>query len=271
MTENAPRSVCLVILMIAAIALPLMHTAEPPPELEKEPPILEVPPDPCATSATNPNGYDACLGLDAAGSMNANTMCPGSSTPGSCPIADLTNYVDYGSTHTTTTFYGNLTYGVTSSPTYDDDDVYKFTIPWGYGVDVSVEWNGTHDMLDAWMGTSCGTSQYNCNNLGSDGRGGHGAYMSSQGNDVSGQDVYVWLDCYSSYCNAATYANDYMLNITTWPADNGVPGDWNRGPTLLELYDGCTFGPPNQNCDGSYTYWSQKTGTFTVSLSLIHI
>jgi len=89
--------------------------------------------------------------------------------------------------------------------------------------------------------------------------------MSSQGNDVSGQDVYVWLDCYSVYCNPANYANDYMLNITTWPADNGVPGDWNRGPTLLELYDGCTFGPPNQNCDGTYTYWSQKTGTFTVS------
>ena len=41
MNENAPRSVCLVILMIAAVALPLMQTG-PPPELEVKPAKEEV-------------------------------------------------------------------------------------------------------------------------------------------------------------------------------------------------------------------------------------
>ena len=69
MNENAPRSVCLVVLMIAAIALPLMQTG-PPAELEVVPAKEEVAANPC-------QGYDACLGLDAGGYNGRNEVCPG--------------------------------------------------------------------------------------------------------------------------------------------------------------------------------------------------
>lgn len=259
MRSDVARSIALVMLMIVSVQMPMFDNAEEPAELKEEKVVMESPADPCL-------GYDACLGVDAGGYMNANTICPGGTATGSCAIMDLTNYVDYGSTTTSTSFYGSLEGGQTTDPTYDDDDIYKLTVPWGYGFDITFDWNGTNDMMDVYMGLSCGTSYSSCNDLDTSGASGMGESMSTSGSTVDGLEVFIWIECYSVYCSSASgFVNDYRMTFDTWPADNGVPGDWSAGATLLELYDGCTFGPPNQDCSGSSTYWTTKTGTFTVS------
>ncbi|MCK5868175.1 MAG: hypothetical protein KAG07_01990, partial [Candidatus Thalassarchaeum sp.] len=58
MNENAPRSVCLAILMIASIALPLLDAQTEPPELRDSKDKMDSPPSPC-------QGYDACRGTEA--------------------------------------------------------------------------------------------------------------------------------------------------------------------------------------------------------------
>ena len=90
MRSDVARSIALVMLMIVSVQMPMFDNAEEPAELKEEPAIEMVAQNPC-------QGYDACLGLDAGGYNSRNTMCVGSSTAGSCPVANLSSYIDYGS------------------------------------------------------------------------------------------------------------------------------------------------------------------------------
>ena len=262
MNENAPRSVCLVVLMIAAIALPLMQTADPPPMLEKEPPVMETPQSPCL-------GHDACTGEDAGGYNARNEICPptqlNASGGNGCPVIDLSSYIDYGSGETTTVFWGSLE-GFSSNT--DDDDVYSFLVPWGYGVNATFTWNNSNDMADGGMGLGAGScTSYSCpgGRIMYDGDGDADIALTSMGTDVSGQIVELYIDCYYAYCPVNTAnPHEYRLEIVTWPSDGGGYGDWSQGEEILSMYDGCTF-TSHTNCDGSATYWpDHKTDTFTL-------
>ena len=99
MRSDVARSIALVMLMIVSVQMPMFDNAEEPVELKEEPILEMAPANPC-------QGYDACLGLDAGGYSGRNEICVGSTTAGSCPVANLTSYVDYGSTSSCTTLYG---------------------------------------------------------------------------------------------------------------------------------------------------------------------
>ena len=138
MRSDVARSIALVMLMIVSVQMPMFDNAEEPVELKEEPLIEMVAQNPC-------QGYDACLGYDAGGYNARNQVCPGGT--GTCAVANLTSYVDYGSGSTTTTFYGYMDGFGSASSGLDDDDVYTMWVPWGYGVNVTVSWNHTFTMM----------------------------------------------------------------------------------------------------------------------------
>ena len=149
MRSDVARSIALVMLMIVSVQMPMFDNAEEPVELKEEPILEMAPANPC-------QGYDACLGVDAGGYSGRNEICVGSTTVGSCPVANLTSYVDYGSGSTSTTFYGYMdgqAYG-SAATTLDDDDVYTMWVPWGYGVNVTVSWNSSVTMMYGAIGSS---------------------------------------------------------------------------------------------------------------------
>ena len=275
MNENAPRSVCLVILMIAAVALPLMQTG-PPPELEVRPVKEEVPANPC-------QGYDACLGYDAGGYNGRTEVCPGGGSTsgpfgnGVCPVANLSSYVDYGSGEVTTTFWGYMDGFGSASSGLDDDDVYSIWVPWGYGINVTISWNHTGNMMAAGIGPGGMTSYSYASGVGS-------AYsyaystttsshsLSTMGQSVSNSMVDIYLDCSGNYCKTIYgYSSDYKLEITTWPSDAGSYGDstqsfstgviypWDNGDTWV---GGCLqYGGTYCNVNGG----SGDSGTKTIA------
>ena len=238
MNENAPRSVCLVVLMIAAIALPLMQTG-PPPDLEVIPAKEEVAANPC-------QGYDACLGHDAGGYNYGNEICPGGS--GVCPVGNLTTYVDYGASETTTTFYGHME-GYFSPYTTDDDDKYSIWVPSGYGINATLSWNGTGTMMYGAIGSGLTGTYSGYDTFGYLSQSG--VTISTIGTAVSNTLVDIYLDCDYSYCsqsgsNSPTGSGyDYKMEITTWPSDAGGYGDatqafstgvtstWDNGDTFV--------------------------------------
>jgi len=251
----------------------MFDNAEEPVEL-KEDPIMEMAPaNPC-------QGYDACLGLDAGGYNSRNEICVGSSTAGSCPVANLTTYVDYGSTSTSTTFYGYMD-GFSSSGLLDDDDVYTLVVPWGYGINVTVSWNSTYTMMYGAIGSSgmSAASTYQSSGATVYGYSGYGASgsftLSTIGNSVSDTVVDIYLDCYSNYCKSSMgYTSDYTMTIETWPSDAGNYGDeteqfstgmstWDDGRTYVGMcgqYGGsfCQVGPGTNN--------GADSGTKTIAL-----
>jgi hypothetical protein len=251
----------------------MFDNAEEPVEL-KEDPIMEMAPaNPC-------QGYDACLGLDAGGYNSRNEICVGSSTAGSCPVANLTTYVDYGSTSTSTTFYGYMD-GFSSSGLLDDDDVYTLVVPWGYGINVTVSWNSTYTMMYGAIGSSgmSAASTYQSSGATVYGYSGYGASgsftLSTIGNSVSDSVVDIYLDCYSNYCKSSMgYTSDYTMTIETWPSDGGNYGDetqqfstgmstWDDGRTYVGMcgqYGGsyCQVGPGTNN--------GADSGTKTIAL-----
>ena len=273
MRSDVARSIALVMLMIVSVQMPMFDNAEEPVEL-KEDPILEMAPaNPC-------QGYDACLGLDAGGYNMRNEICVGSSTAGSCPVANLTTYVDYGSTSTSTTFYGYMD-GFSSSGLLDDDDVYTLVVPWGYGINVTVSWNSTYTMMYGAIGSSGMTaaSTYQSGGAtvyGYSGYGSSGSFtLSTIGNSVSDSVVDIYLDCYSNYCKSSMgYTSDYTMTIETWPSDGGNYGDetqqfstgmstWDDGRTYVGMcgqYGGsfCQVGPGTNN--------GADSGTKTIAL-----
>ena len=227
MRSDVARSIALVMLMIVSVQMPMFDNAEEPVELKEEPILEMAPANPC-------QGYDACLGVDAGGYSGRNEICVGSTTVGSCPVANLTSYVDYGSGSTSTTFYGYMdgqAYG-SAANTLDDDDVYTMWVPWGYGVNVTVSWNSSVTMMYGAIGSSGMTaaSTYQSGGAtvyGYSGWGSNGAFtLSTLGNSVSGSSLEIFLDCYSNYCKTSSgYTSDYTMTIETWPSDGGNYGD----------------------------------------------
>ena len=227
MRSDVARSIALVMLMIVSVQMPMFDNAEEPVELKEEPVLEMAPANPC-------QGYDACLGVDAGGYSGRNEICVGSTTVGSCPVANLTSYVDYGSGSTSTTFYGYMdgqAYG-SAANTLDDDDVYTMWVPWGYGVNVTVSWNSSVTMMYGAIGSSGMTaaSTYQSGGAtvyGYSGWGSNGAFtLSTLGNSVSGSSLEIFLDCYSNYCKTSSgYTSDYTMTIETWPSDGGNYGD----------------------------------------------
>ncbi|MCH1592306.1 MAG: hypothetical protein L7R66_04865, partial [Candidatus Thalassarchaeaceae archaeon] len=256
MRSDVARSIALVMLMIVSVQMPMFDNAEEPVELLKEEPIIEM-------VAQNPcQGYDACLGYDAGGYNARTEVCPGGT--GSCPVANLTSYVDYGSSSTTTTFYGYMDgYGSAASG-LDDDDVYTMWVPWGYGVNVTLSWNSTFNMMAAGIGASgmtsysAGAYDYSYSSTGGT------TTLSTLGTAVSGTALDIYLDCSGNYCKSSLgYTSDYRMDIETWPSDGGNYGDsttqfgtgastWDDGRTYIGMcgqYGGsyCQVGPGTNN------------------------
>ena len=273
MRSDVARSIALVMLMIVSVQMPMFDNAEEPVELKQDPIMEMAPANPC-------QGYDACLGLDAGGYNMRNEICVGSSTAGSCPVANLTTYVDYGSTSTSTTFYGYMD-GFSSSGLLDDDDVYTLVVPWGYGINVTVSWNSTYTMMYGAIGSSgmSAASTYQSGGAtvyGYSGYGSSGSFtLSTIGNSVSDSVVDIYLDCYSNYCKSSMgYTSDYTMTIETWPSDGGNYGDeteqfstgmstWDDGRTYVGMcgqYGGsfCQVGPGTNN--------GADSGTKTIAL-----
>ena len=216
MRSDVARSIALVMLMIVSVQMPMFDNAEEPVELKEEPILEMAPANPC-------QGYDACLGLDAGGYNGRNQICVGSSTTGSCPVANLTSYVDYSSGPTSTTFYGYMD-GL-SGNTLDDDDVYTMWVPWGYGVNVTISWNSTVTMMYGSIGAAGLSSTYSGYDTFGYGTSS-GVTLSTMGTDVSGTALDIYLDCYVNYCKTSYgYTSDYTMTITTWPSDAGNYGD----------------------------------------------
>ena len=254
MRSDVARSIALVMLMIVSVQMPMFDNAEEPVELKEEPAIDMVAQNPC-------QGYDACLGYDAGGYNARNEVCPGGT--GTCAVANLTSYVDYGSGSTTTTFYGYMDGFGSASSGLDDDDVYTMWVPWGYGVNVTVSWNHTYTMMYGAIGASGLSSTYG--GYDSSGYGSSGSFtLSTVGNAVSGSALDIYLDCYSSYCKATSgYVSDYRMDIETWPSDGGNYGDgtaqfgtgastWDDGRTYVGMcgqYGGsyCQVNPGTNN------------------------
>lgn len=254
MRSDVARSIALVMLMIVSVQMPMFDNAEEPVEL-KEDPIMEMAPaNPC-------QGYDACLGLDAGGYNARNEICVGSSTAGSCPVANLTSYVDYGSIATSTTFYGYMD-GFSSSGALDDDDVYTMWVPWGYGVNVTISWNHTGMMMYGAIGAAGLSSTYG--GYDSFGYGSSsGVTLSTLGTDVSGSALDIYLDCYSNYCKANMgYSSDYAMTITTWPSDGGNYGDETQqfGTGTSSWDDGRTYVGMCGQYGGSYCEVQRGSG-----------
>jgi len=254
MRSDVARSIALVMLMIVSVQMPMFDNAEEPVELKEEPAIEMVAQNPC-------QGYDACLGLDAGGYNSRLEVCPGGT--GTCPVANLTSYVDYGSGSTTTTFYGYMDGFGSATSGLDDDDVYTMWVPWGYGVNVTISWNSTVTMMYGAIGASGLTSTYG--GYDSFGYGASsGVTLSTVGTAVSGTALDIYLDCYSSYCKTSYgYTSDYRMDIETWPSDGGNYGDgtsqfgtgastWDDGSTYVGMcgqYGGsyCEVGPGTNN------------------------
>ncbi|SVB36079.1 uncharacterized protein METZ01_LOCUS188933, partial [marine metagenome] len=246
MNENAPRSFCLAVLMIAAIALPLMQTVPPGLELEKISDKEEAPPSPCG-------GYDACRGTDAGNSV-ATAM-------------NLTD--DFSWTGEESNIYwGDMT-GMTTYCNYNTadvcNDVFQIDLPMGYGFEVKISWNGTTTYGD--YGVAIGDENMISTSSNSFGRcysGGAGSAqyvgMSSSGAhdcpgysytyggpalpmQPAGLSVYAWVFGYYAHQSAV---QEYQMNITVWPSDAGLKGDpiqqyatgistWDDGSTYVGM------------------------------------
>ena len=271
MNENAPRSVCLAILMIASIALPLLDAQMEPPELRDSKDKMDSPPVPC-------QGYDACHGTEA-GTTYATAI-------------DLSGDFDWNGGNETNVYYGEAAsctaYSYTSAAC---NDQYIVDAPPGYGVTATLSWNhsnpGTYIQGDTYafvlyfgddtmvnrLYTSTGNSwcySYYSNNggpisLSTLNGNNNGAtsppytYCALYGNtfyphavqfphDLAGEPMQIGVNCY--YCYMTTY-DDYELEISVWPGDAGQPGDSVSDQTavILDLPD-------------SPASWNYQSGTF---------
>ena len=241
--------------------LPVISVAEEKAELQDNSLRMEAAPSPC-------QGADACRGTDAgvgySGAMDITSDFEWEDGPESVDYWNTMQATGYSSTSTT-----NI-------------DVFLVDMEPGYGIRYTLEWNmsGTGSFYDnyAFMAAYGGAamSSYYTNSwgycyystsgivgIGSDGTciGNYNAYGAGQSRALGGEEVLLWVWCY--YCGYASIP-DYHMNITTFPADNGYPGDWSDSPdanALLSLeFDSY---PNGDYASGSFSIMSGSTAEVT--------
>jgi len=217
MNVKLVRTLTIAVLMIASSQVAMMEGYSDT-ELKEETKryvVASVPTDgSCA-------GDDACTGVDA-GATPADSI-------------DLTPALDFSPTGsgTSVTWDGTLTTWYSNGNALGVD-LYTITVPWGYGFDAEVNWNGgTNDYrialytcddidTDTWISitSTCviDYTGYSSNPAGS-------APATTTGNDVGGMDIYV--EVYCDYCGlGSTRATDYTLEITPIMSDAGTGRDY---------------------------------------------
>jgi hypothetical protein len=192
------------------------------------------------------SGDDACTGADAG--MDAAT------------IIDLTDaaQIDFEPQGTNFVISGQIMCWIGSNCDGDDGDVYKLSVPWGYGVDVDLTWvdfgqpvGGVSTENDVYRGaiytcdddfhmslSTSGTIYGDCMIDATEGEAqmdqwGWGmSYnplsplpMTTNGTDVGGQDIYIHVDCYDcgSYSGGI---ETYELEIALRTSDGGTGKDF---------------------------------------------
>ena len=283
MHSNTLRSVCLALLMIVSALVPLVDAPPERSELSDERVALEAPPVPCL-------GNDACRGTDA-GNTYSTSM-------------DISSDFDWTGADETNTYYGSMT--AASYYPYDQDagnDMFLVDPPAGYGVSATVTWNGTGastydarayrialggtDMLGyTYSQSTYGYSWGYCYNynlasyevmMSTDGSNtGANCYSSTYYDhfdgfpvDLAGEEMMILVNCY--YCGTS-YANilDYQIDVTVFPADNGIAGDTTTSSPLATVpWDSgaMVIGSCSQY-GGSYCVnygsWSTTSDTMTI-------
>jgi hypothetical protein len=260
--------------MIASVMVPFADIHSAPPELSDEKVVMDTLPTPCG-------GYDACLGTDAGNTFSTS--------------ANITDFFDWDGTDESVSFFGEIVSTSSSYLTASNLDMYSITVPAGYGVTATLEWNhsspGYYTMGDTYayrlsIGGEDHTSystysggawayRYYSNDgelaLGTDGStlGNYGGTSSSTSFPISLADESMTI-LVTSYYNYMTSYNDYQITVDVWPADNGVAGDsliGLQGPAMA--YDsgavglGGSYGNAAGNPAGSS--WSTVTDSYTTT------
>jgi hypothetical protein len=260
--------------MIASVLVPLADIHSGPSELTDEKVVMETLPTPCG-------GYDACLGADAGNTFSTS--------------ANITDFFDWDGTDESVSFYGEIISTSSSYSLASNLDMYSITVPAGYGVTATLEWNhstpGSYSMGDTYAyrlsiggegHTTYSTysggawayryySHYGELSLGTDGStaGNYGGTSSSTSFPVTLADESMTI-LVTSYYNYMTSYNDYQITVDVWPADNGVAGDnliGLQGPPMA--YDsgatglGGSYGNAAGNPAGSS--WSTVSDTYTTT------
>ena len=233
--------------------LPFMNGVEEQTELRDDRLRMEAAPSPC-------QGADACRGTDAGVGYSGGM--------------DITADFDFVDGPESVEYWNSMQATGYSSSSTTNIDTFIIDMEPGYGVRYTLEWNTTTSFYSryaymaaygptsmisysTYSGNSWGYCYYSTAGqvgIGSDGTC-IGTYNSGGGvsRDLVGQEVLLWVWCY--YCGYAGIT-DYNMNITTFPADNGFPGDWSDSPDANNLLS-LEFDPyPN----GDYA-----SGTFTIS------
>ena len=283
MNDNAPRSICLAILMIASIAVPLFDAHSEPPELRDTPVKMEG-----TINGGSCTGHDACRGTDA-GNTYATAI-------------NLTNDFDWDGTNETNVYFGSHSAATGYSSTSDNNnDFFIVDAPPGYGVTATVTWNhtggGTYDNYAYRLHIGpTGMVGWSYNPSSSYGGSWGYCYYSTTGelsmstevgevtttnppycyfttssydnyvtwpHDLAGDPMMIGVNCY--YCYYATTVDDYQLEVSVWPGDAGLPGDQVQpltGAPILEMGGGYYWGTGGSP---SGTSWSSISDTFTLS------
>ena len=284
MNENATRSVNLTMLMIVSVCLPMLGAFDAPVELEQEIVRDESPPTPCL-------GADACRGEDAG--MTSDTAM------------DISDDFTWPDGEETNSYWGHMEADETANGyciNCDSHiDVYHIDVQPGYGVSVEVTWNNTGvstmeyysymlsfgwpDEIISYYQGSWGYDYYSpsgeisFDSYEGEGVGTYGYEYVDFPVDIMGDTLAVFVWCY--YCNYSYYGInnlDYGMNITTYVADGGVPGDettpmlnpilempdepfsWSYHTDTFEL-DGATTAYVNIVCD----YWCPYENTIDIT------
>ena len=290
MNENAPRSICLAILMIASIALPLLDAQMDPPELRDTEVKKEG-----TINGGQCSGHDACRGTDA-GNTYATAI-------------NLTGDFDFDGTNETNAYFGDHS-GASgySSTSNSNNDFFIIDAPPGYGVTATLTWNhsgqGSYVFAETYayrlhMGPTSMLGYYYTDTSSYGGAWAY-CYYSHMGelkmttenwemyegnpstgtgycnkatstsystytevpHDLAGDPMMVGVSCY--YCYQNSY-DDYQLEITVWPGDAGLPGDQVQaltGAPILHTGGGWYWGSGGSP---SGTSWSSISDTFSLS------
>jgi hypothetical protein len=288
MNENAPRSICLALLMITMTAVPLLDAPSEPPELRDDPVKMQG-----TINGGTCTGHDACRGSDA-----GNTYAT---------AHNLTSDFDFDGNNETNVYFGSHTATGYSTTSDANNDMFVVDVPPGYGFTATLTWNHSGQGSYIYSETyayylSVGpTSMSGYSTSATSSFGGAWAYCRYsnagelkttnenyemyEGNtatgtgycykasssystytdtphDLAGDTFMLNVWCYRCYQNTYT---DYQLEITVWPGDAGKPGDQTTpltGAPLTQIGGGWYWGSGGSP---SGTSWSSISDTFTLA------